>query len=281
MKKINLISACLLLLATTLGATDSFAVGKVNFFEGSVISAKEKAMAEQKQYFLEFYADWCKPCKWMEENTYSDSELAEYIHGNYVPVKVNIDDFDGHALKQKYNVQYLPTIIVFDAQGNMLGKYEKSLNASKLLKKLKSHRVAHATVNQTTEYATTTNDTYTNTAYTTNAQNDYVPTPSKSTYPTNRVVTTGSNGERLFSIQVGVYKNANNVFNQVERLKYKFTEPVQVINHKDPSKGVLMYRIVVGKFYSKKAAEEYLKTVKRSGVDGFVKDITDYEVTEK
>lgn len=276
MKTINLFfSACLLLLATGLGATDSPKVSKVNFFEGSVISAKEKAVKEHKQYFLEFYADWCKPCKWMEENTYSDQELAQYIHKNYIPVKVNIDDFDGHSLKQKYNVQYLPTIIVFDEAGNVLGKYEKSMNASKLLRKLESHRQAHATVNQTSEYTASTD--YQSTATTTPAYSNTTAASNANSYSTPAV----DSDTKLYSIQVGVYKDANNVFNQVERLKYKFTEPVQVINHKDPSKGVVMYRIVVGKFYSRRAADEYLKTVKRSGVDGFVKDITDYEVEEQ
>ena len=267
---INLFTVLLLTGSISLNATNPTGrVGKVNFFNGTVISAKEKAIAEQKQYFIEFYADWCKPCKWMEENTYSDSDLANYINDNYVPVKVNIDDFDGHALKQKYNVQYLPTIIVFDDHGNVLGKYEKSMSASKLLRKLESHRQAQATVNQTREVlAATTQSRTSSSSY-------------GSTKSVNKANYTTESGSQLYGVQVGVYKNANNVFNQVERLKYKFTEPVQVINHKDPSKGVVMYRIVVGKFYSKPAAEEYLKTIKRSGVDGFVKDITDLEVMEK
>ncbi len=256
-----LILSGLCLVAATLGATDTEQI-RVEFFTGSVISAQEKAISEQKQYFLEFYADWCKPCKWMDENTYSNSNLAEYINDNYIAVKVDIDDFDGHALKQKYNVAYLPTIIVFDEQGNILGKHEKSMNASKLLKTLKGHRTSIATVNPT-KTNTVKNDRA--------AKNSKTADRKSSTRPASY---TSHEGSQLYSIQVGVYKNANNVFNQVERLKYKFDAPVQVINHKDPSKGIVMYRIVVGKFYSHRAAEEYLKTVKSNGVDGFVKDIT-------
>jgi thioredoxin-related protein len=249
--------------AATLGATDTDTpASKVEFFTGSVVSAKEKAISEQKQYFLEFYADWCKPCKWMDENTYSNSNLADYINDNYIAVKVNIDDFDGHALKQKYNVAYLPTIIIFDEHGNILGKHEKSMNASKLLKTLKSHRKSTATVKPTKNSSGKSSRTAKASKPVNSKSN---PRPSSFT---------NHEGSPLYSIQVGVYKNANNVFNQVERLKYKFDAPVQVINHKDPSKGIVMYRIVVGKFYSQQAAEEYLKTVKSNGVDGFVKDIT-------
>ena len=269
MKNLKLmILACLSFMAFTLGATDAPTKGKVEFFNGSVISAKEKAFSEQKQYFLEFYADWCKPCKWMDENTYSNKNLAEYINENYVAVKVNIDDFDGHALKQKYNVQYLPTIIVFDAEGNLLAKHEKSMNASKLLKTLKDNRTNIATGKPTVKTSRK------NSRKKPVESTDYAPSKSKtSTTSYNNSNYETENAASFFSIQVGVYKNANNVFNQVERLKYKFSEPVQVINHKDPAKGIVMYKIVVGKFYSKLEAQNYLSTVKNAGIDGFIKNV--------
>ncbi len=251
MKKMTLMAAFLFTAALVLASNG--AVKKVEFFTGSIISAKEKAKAESKYYFLEFYAEWCKPCKWMDENTFTNRKLVDYVEDNYVPVKVNIEDFDGHALKQKYNVEYLPTIIVFSENGQLLGKYEKSLSASQMLKILKDHRSA-ATVKPNR---------------TSNAKS-HKPISEVATPRTTHSASPAHSG-MVYRIQVGVYKDATNVFSQVEKLKPKFSQSVTVINEKNVKTGEVMYRIVVGKFYSRHAADAYMPTVKNAGIDGFVK----------
>ncbi|MBK6817125.1 MAG: thioredoxin family protein [Saprospiraceae bacterium] len=99
---------------------------EVIFFNGTVESAREKARNESKLYFIEFYAKWCDPCKWMDEHTFKNTALSSYVDANYVPVKVDVENIDGFVWKQKYKVQYLPTIIILNGEGNMLGKYEKA-----------------------------------------------------------------------------------------------------------------------------------------------------------
>lgn len=251
---------------------------KVEFFTGSLISAKEKARAEKKFYFLEFYADWCKPCKWMEDNTYSNGKLAEYIQDNYVAVKINIEDFDGHALKEKYNVEYLPTIIVFNDQGQMMAKHEKSLSASQLLKILKE--------NKSSDVTAVYQDDHTLTAQETSAPAVATSKPVKHTATVNSTTTTKSthataapaqspvstaNGKTVFRIQMGVYKDAQNVMRQVEILKKQLNEPVKVINEKNSSTGEVTYRLVAGKFTDRYSADAYLTTLKNQGHTGIVK----------
>ncbi len=113
---------------------------QIQFIQGGIAAAKSRAVAEGKLFFAVFYTDWCLPCKWMDENTFRDHDLAVFANGNYLAVKVNIDDFDGHAQRQQYNVEFLPTIIVFDQGGGILGKYEESLSSKRLLEALQSHR---------------------------------------------------------------------------------------------------------------------------------------------
>ena len=57
---------------------------------------------------------------------------------HFVSAKVDIDDFDGFALKQKYKVRFLPTLIVLDANGKVLARYEEAMGASALQAKLKT-----------------------------------------------------------------------------------------------------------------------------------------------
>jgi len=109
------------------------------FFKGSYLAAKEKALAEKKPLFVEFTTDWCQPCKWMLDNTYSDQQVSAFFAQNYVAVQVNVDNFDGLALKQRNNVKYLPTFIIYNNRGEEAGRYLESMNASKLLEVLKLH----------------------------------------------------------------------------------------------------------------------------------------------
>lgn len=114
-------------------------IEKVIFFDGNLSSAKQLAAQEGKLYFAEFTASWCAPCRVLEETTFTDPRVISYIEQHYIPVKVDIDDFDGIALKQVYNVQTIPTVIFFNSQGELLEKYDKNLPASKMLALLQKH----------------------------------------------------------------------------------------------------------------------------------------------
>lgn len=57
---------------------------------------------------VDFYADWCGPCKMMAPIV---NGIAEENIPNVKVGKVNVDDNQG--LAQKYNVMSIPTLIVF------------------------------------------------------------------------------------------------------------------------------------------------------------------------
>jgi hypothetical protein len=54
------------------------------------------------------------------------------MNGSYVPVRINIETFDGYDLKAQYNVKLLPTIIVLNSKGKQVARFEESMSASKL-----------------------------------------------------------------------------------------------------------------------------------------------------
>jgi len=120
----------------------SFVFGqkKIDYVKGGISEAKSLAVKEGKLYFVVFYTDWCLPCKWMDDNSFSAKEVVDFVDDYYKAVRINIDEFDGHAARQQYNVEFLPTIIIFDQGGGVLAKFEESLSAKKLFEALEKTR---------------------------------------------------------------------------------------------------------------------------------------------
>lgn len=131
MKKLLLLLVIPLLMGASIPKGETTA-SRVVFFKGTLKAAQEKAAREGKLVFIDFYANWCAPCKNMDDYTFSDPELARYMSDKFVPVKMNIDDFDGFEYKQKYNVNLLPTLLLVDCKGKEIQRKEEGMGSSRL-----------------------------------------------------------------------------------------------------------------------------------------------------
>lgn len=70
---------------------------------------QEKVLSATKPVLVDFYADWCGPCKMMMPILDS---LADEAGDKAVIVKINVDE--NQQLAQKYNVMTIPNLIVFE-----------------------------------------------------------------------------------------------------------------------------------------------------------------------
>ena len=108
----------------------------------SFSTAKQKAAREGKVLLVDFTATWCMPCRWMDETTFSDRQVLSYLRENYVSIKVDIDDFDGFALKQQYNVSTLPTMLFFSSDGRQVDRVEEGISAVEMLERLQQNNTS-------------------------------------------------------------------------------------------------------------------------------------------
>ena len=90
----------------------------------TLAEGERKMKEEPKKLFIDIVADWCKWCKVMEKETFSDPKVIKYVQENYYAVKLEYEDptvlaFKGKEWKSKalatsWSVQDLPTIVFWD-----------------------------------------------------------------------------------------------------------------------------------------------------------------------
>lgn len=115
--KTSIIFTTLLLL---LLSTSSFA--QINFFKGTYQEAFEKAKEENKPIFVDAYAVWCGPCKWMTANTFTDEAVAAFFNENFINLKLDAERGNGSEFARKYRVTAYPTLFFLRGDGSVIKK---------------------------------------------------------------------------------------------------------------------------------------------------------------
>ena len=84
----------------------------------------EQAMAENKMVFLDFYTDWCTPCKLMEEDVFTDASIGKYFNENFLSMKVDAESEAGANIAGIFSVRAYPTLVFLDKNGVQVVRHE-------------------------------------------------------------------------------------------------------------------------------------------------------------
>ena len=217
---------------------------------GSLIAAKERAQRENKLLILEFTAKWCLPCWYMEKNVFSNEQVQKYSDQHAIIFPIDIDE--NKSLKEEYNIEVLPTMILMQASGLILSKKEESLNADAFIHWIEKNK----NLNPDSEKATTAEQAL-DEPVTVELPNlntkEFEPELMKQLAESNNKKEKAAAGnENNYYVQAGVFTNKANAENMVALLNMNFQEETKIVEAKLDSSNV--FKVIIGNFGNKEEA---------------------------
>lgn len=112
-------------------------VAQTDFRQISFDEALQAAQKEKKLVFIDFYTDWCGPCKMMSRDVFPQKKVGDYFNAKFVCLKLNAEK-EGIELAKKYKVKAYPTYVVLDAEGKQRMEASGAMKAEDFLDKIES-----------------------------------------------------------------------------------------------------------------------------------------------
>jgi len=94
-----------------------------------------QSLVDGKKMIIDFYADWCIPCKELDALTFSDSRIVE-LSKEFDAYKVDMTQTiseETEAIRDKFRILGMPTVLIIDSNGNEIERITGFVNADEFL----------------------------------------------------------------------------------------------------------------------------------------------------
>ena len=115
-------------LGVSLGVVVMFTVSPswgngVEFHDLDFGPAVQRATAEDKLVFIDFFTTWCLPCKVMDATTFQDPEVAAWLARNTVALRLDAEaDEANAALAKRLGVESFPNYVFVSPEGKVVDR---------------------------------------------------------------------------------------------------------------------------------------------------------------
>jgi thiol:disulfide interchange protein DsbD len=89
------------------------------WLEQDLEGALAKAKAEHKLVLVDIYAEWCAQCKELDEQTWPDASVKQWMSQNAVAIRIDTDA-KRKDLAARLQIRSYPTVLLLDAEGKEL-----------------------------------------------------------------------------------------------------------------------------------------------------------------
>jgi len=139
MKKLLYIFIFILFVTSGLTAGDKIKEMKWRKYDVGLTEAKKF----KKKILVDVYTNWCRWCKKLDAEVYTDVKVAKYLDQQYIPVKINAESdehvvFEGKKITEaelaaRLGVSGYPTIIFLEPEGKYINKLASFVPADRFL----------------------------------------------------------------------------------------------------------------------------------------------------
>lgn len=110
----------------------------INFKEKiSLQDALKQAVEQDRLVFIDFFTDWCKPCKQMDLEVFSKSSPGEFFNQNFINIKLNAEKGENIAVAKRFNINAYPTYIFLNENGSTVIRFSGLISEEELMGKAK------------------------------------------------------------------------------------------------------------------------------------------------
>jgi len=93
------------------------------FEKGTFAQALAKAKQENKNVFVDCYTQWCGPCHYMSTDVFPLDSIGNFMNSRFVSIKIDMEHGEGPVLQKKFGVRAYPTFIIFNGNGDEVGRF--------------------------------------------------------------------------------------------------------------------------------------------------------------
>ena len=95
----------------------------------------ESSLKNNERMVIDFYADWCIPCKELDAITFSNAKvIKELVKFSKYKVDMTKTTDENDSLRKKFKVVGMPTVLIIDAKGTEVNRLSGFVNAEEFLK---------------------------------------------------------------------------------------------------------------------------------------------------
>ena len=202
-------------------------------FEQTISQAMTQAETQQRKLMLYFTSKPCEKCKTLD-TYFSQKEVQRALSEHYVIVLVDIEDFDGRACREIYEVEEVPALVVIDPEGKIVYKAQGNVTKADV-----EPIVATGILPEYTD------------------KGPIAVVPVRNTHPTL------DQDGNIYAIQVGYFsssENANRLKDEVVAEGYRQTQV-----REEQKQDKTFYRVLVGDYEGEEIAQTDLRKLKQSG----------------